>query len=132
VIDQGEGLQDITFDMTPTLLLLDWPGRTNRRNGRNSAWRSIRAGGGDDPLFPLSMGTLIGHLISSFLMFVAILVLTWLVGLILAWLNRYQPFSDEDLKVIAELKTAMLYLDAILYAVVSISSVWTFLKGAIR
>jgi hypothetical protein len=72
------------------------------------------------------MGVLIGHLISSFLMFVTILVLTWGVGLLLAWLNSYQPFSDEDLKVIPELKTAMLYLDAILYVFVSISSVWDF------
>jgi hypothetical protein len=65
-------------------------------------------------------------------MFVTLLVLTWGLGLLFVWLNRYQPFSDEDLEVISKLKRAMLYFDAILCASVSISSVWTFLKGATR
>jgi len=73
-----------------------------------------------------------GHLISSFLVFVMLLVLTWGLGFLLAWLNQRQPMSDEDLKVISKLKTGMLYLDAILYAYVSISGAWNFFNGAKR
>lgn len=73
-----------------------------------------------------------GDLMSSFVMFVTLLVLTWGLGFILVRLDRYQPFSDEDLKVISTLKTAMLYFDAILCASASLSTLWNFLKGAIR
>jgi hypothetical protein len=125
-------LQDITLDMTSTLQLLEFPGRSNRRTGRHSVWRSMQVRGDDDPSFPHSLGALIGHLIWSFLLFVTLLVLTWGLGFLFAWLNRQHPFSDEDLNVISRLKTSMLYFDAILCASVSISSVWTFLKGAIR
>lgn len=124
-------MQD-TFDMTPTLLLLEWPGRRNRRSGRNSARHSVQARGGDDPPFPDSLGALIGHLISSFLVFALLLVLTWELGYLLVWLNEQQPFSDEDMRVISVLQTWTLYFDAILYASISVSSAWSFLKGAFR
>jgi hypothetical protein len=75
---------------------------------------------------------LIGHLISSFLVFALLLVSTWELGSLLVWLNEQQPFSDEDMRVISKLKTWTLYFDAILYASVSVSSVWSFLKGAFR
>ena len=125
-------MRDITFDTTPSLLLLEWPSRSNRRSGRNSAWRSFRAHGRADPPFPDSLGALIGHLISSFLVFAVLLVLTWELGFLLVWLNTHQPFSAEDLRVISKLKTWTLYFDAFLYAFVSASSVWRFLKGAFR
>jgi hypothetical protein len=125
-------MQYTLSETTPALLLLEWLGRGNRRRSRNSAWRFVQARGSSDPPFRRSVGTLMGDLISSFVMFVTLLVLTWGLGFLFVWLNRYQPFSDEDLKVLSKLKTSMLYFDAILCASASLSTVWNFLKGAIR
>jgi hypothetical protein len=75
---------------------------------------------------------LIGHLIGSFLVFVTLLLLTWGVEFLLAWLNNHQPLSDEDLKVISKLKIALLSFDAVLCAYVSISGARFFLNGAKR
>jgi hypothetical protein len=125
-------VQDTVFNMTPTLLLLEWLGHGRRRNGRNSAWRFVQTRGGNTPPFRRSVGSLMGDLISSFVMFITLLALTWALGFVFVWLNKYQPFSDEDLRVLSKLKTSMLYFDAILCASASLSTVWNFLKGAIR
>ena len=120
----------ITFDRVPTVLAREWLTRSHRRMRRNSAWGSSRNHGGDGPSIHRLVWPLIGHLISSFLVFVTLLVLTWELEAVLMWLDNRQPFSDEDLKVISTLKTAMLYFDAILSAYVLISGALTFLKGA--
>ena len=120
-----ESWADSTFDRA-------WPPASDRGSARRSAWRSIRTRQGHSPSFHKSVLALIGHLLGSFLVFVMLLVVTWGVGFVFAWLNRHQPFSDEDLQVISKLKASMLYLDAILCAAISISGTWTFLKGTIR
>jgi hypothetical protein len=72
----GAVMQAIAFDGPPTALTREWLALSQRRMRRNSAWSHSRNHGGDGPSIHRLVWPLIGHLISSFLVFVTLFVLT--------------------------------------------------------
>lgn len=75
---------------------------------------------------------LIGHLAAAGLIFVAFMVLEWLAGFALDWLNRIHPFHPDTLNVLSKVSIWLTYIDWIVCTIVILAGAIRFLSEVIR
>jgi hypothetical protein len=87
----------------------DW----NHRGG-DAYWTSIRL--------------LVGHLVGTAIIFVALFTIAWGLAALLSWFNTIHPFPPPIFAFVTKLEIGLVYADAVFCALVLLGGTWRFLK----
>jgi hypothetical protein len=79
-----------------------------------------------------STALLIGHLMTTTLVFVVFITLGWLVSYFSYYLNGIHKFSDETFKLIGSLELGLFYLDAAVSGIILLSGIWKFVRNILE
>jgi hypothetical protein len=91
---------------------MNWPSR-QRNSFQRSAWR------------------LLGHLTIGTLVFVAVLLLTWILSFSFKYLNSVNPFPLEIARLFSKLEIGLFYADIIFGCIVLVIGILRFLWGTV-
>ncbi len=101
------------------------PLRIRRTSGWRVTTRSRR--GGSSPSHGICL-RLLGHLLSTALVYLALLSLTWGVSQCVIWLNSFGPLPDDASRFLSRLKLALLYGEGSLFAYFWAAGAWHLFK----
>jgi len=92
----------------------------------------MAAGDKDNRTFLWSVRRVLGHLLGTTTVFIALFTFAWTIGFATAYLNGIHPFSPEILRIAARVEVMILYADIALCGFVSLLGMWRFCKDVIR
>lgn len=75
-----------------------------------------------------SVVALVGHLIGTAIIFIALVSIGWLVSIALHALHRYHPFPDEIFRFIVRVELYLVYAAAVVSAIVLCTGTVGFCK----
>ena len=75
-----------------------------------------------------SVLSLIGHLVGTAVIFIALFTLGWLVSVVLHALHRYHPFPDEIFRFVTRIELYVVYADSALSGIVLIAGMVRFCR----
>jgi hypothetical protein len=90
-------------------------------------WRPQRGRGS----FALSVGRLLGHLAAGTTIFIAVLLLAWILSLVFKYLNSVAPFPVEISTLFEKFEIALFCADIVVSGMVLSIGVWWFLWDVI-
>ena len=81
--------------------------------------------------FSHSLGRLLGHLAAGTAIFVAVLLLAWILSLVFKYLNSVAPFPTEISTLFEKFEIALFCADVVVSGMVLSVGVWWFLWDVI-
>lgn len=75
-----------------------------------------------------SVMTLVGHLLGTAVIFIALFTIGWLVSVALHALHRYHPFPAEIFKFVTKIELYLVYADSVVSGIVLIAGMVRFCK----
>lgn len=112
--------------LSPPHVLLRFALRRNRGLlvSDSARWRRRRRG--------LSVVRLIAHLATTSLVFLALIMLVWIVSWLFHFFHSVYPFSDETFRLLRILETILVYIDVAVSGIVLLHGVWRYIVEIIR
>lgn len=108
------------------LMLLRFPLRRDRRMLVPDASRRRRQH------HSLSVLRLVSHLVTTSLVFLALMTLVWTLSLIFHLMHSVHPFPDEAFQLLDRLKILLVYGDVAVSGVVLLNGIWHYIAEVIR
>ena len=94
-----------------------------------SGWRNLDR---SNRSFSLSVLKLLGHLLYTATVFIALFSFAWIFGVVTTHLNRLHPFAPEILRFASKVEIIVLYVDTAFFGLVSVIGMWQFCKEILR
>jgi hypothetical protein len=70
--------------------------------------------------------TLLGHLLSTGIVFLAFFGIAWSASFVLAWLHGIHPFPDSIYRIVSWFEIGIVYIDAAVCLFMLASGAWHF------